>query len=56
MVWITKRTEILLYILLYRYNGKDFYGVIINKLTDDEFIYSFDKKGPFIKYKAIKEK
>lgn len=41
---------------LYRYDGEDFYGVIINKLTDDEFIYSFDKKGPFIKYKAIKEK
>jgi len=52
MVWITKRAEI----FLYRYNEKDYWGVIIHKLTDDEFIFSCDDKSPLIKFTAIKEK
>ncbi len=31
-------------------------GVIIHKLTDDEFIYSFYEKSPQIKFTAIKDK
>ena len=41
---------------LYRGAGDMSFRVIIHKLTDDEFIYSFYKNSPLIKFTAIKEK
>ena len=41
---------------LYRGAGDMSYRVIIHKLTDDEFIYSFYKNSPQIKFTAIKDK
>ncbi len=41
---------------LYRGGEENFYGVIIHKLTNNEFIYSCYKKSPLIKFTAIKEK
>ena len=38
---------------LYRSDGIDFYGVFIHKLTDNEFIYSFYKHSPLIKFTAM---
>jgi hypothetical protein len=38
---------------LYRSDGKYPYGVIINKLTDKEFVYSFYKYSPLIKFTAM---
>jgi hypothetical protein len=38
---------------LYRCDGIDFYGVFIHKLTDNEFIYSFYKHSPLIKFTAM---
>lgn len=40
---------------LYRCDGDCSFGVYIKKLTDDEFIYSFYKNSPLIKFTAIKE-
>jgi hypothetical protein len=40
---------------LYRGAGDMSFRVIIHKLTDDEFIYSFYKNSPLIKFKAIKK-
>jgi hypothetical protein len=38
---------------LFRCDEVDFYGVIIHKLTDNEFIYSFYKHSPRIKFTAM---
>ena len=38
---------------LYRSDGNCAFGVIIHKLTDNEFIYSFYKHSPLIKFTAM---
>lgn len=38
---------------LYRSDGNCAFGVIIHKLTDNEFIYSFYKHSPRIKFTAM---